>query len=148
MASPRILSVALITCWASLTLVPRQSAAQAVPGVPVTGGPAAFANPYANPYLNPFLNPFAAQTSMGRRDALYYLFAAQSANGGLGSGQLSGVRPGPATAGRRRPAADMPLASDVPGRGAARYFQRGPNLPQSRGAYFQRHNRYFASNGR
>jgi hypothetical protein len=110
-------------------------------------------NPYANPMMNPFLNPYMTQVPMSRNTMLMYFATAQSAKGGIGSGQLSGVRPprgqnqAPA-AGQRRLPAEMPLSSGVPAGGAGRYFQRGPVAPQNRGAYFQRHNRYFASNGR
>jgi hypothetical protein len=111
------------------------------------------ASPYANPYMNPFLNPYMTQGSnMGRTNTLLYFFSAQQASGGLGSGRLSGSRPSTATkpgspAARRAPA-EMPRTSQIPGGGAARYFQRGPVAAASRQNYYQRYNRYFGNNGR
>jgi hypothetical protein len=95
------------------------------------------ANPYANPYLNPFLNPYMAQYSTSPGNAALFFFAAQQANGGIGSGRLSGVRP-VATSPARSAQARMARASDVPGAGAARYFNRGP---QPGGGTDPRHNR-------
>jgi hypothetical protein len=105
------------------------------------------ATPFANPYTNPFLNPYMAQTTMGRQTTLMYFLAANQANGGLGSGQISGSRPAPGSSGRRQ-TAEMPTSLGSPGGGAGRYFQRGAAAAGGRGPYFQRHNRYFANNGR
>jgi hypothetical protein len=88
-----------------------------------------------NPFLNPYMAMFAqgnsanANANANAQNAAMFFLAAQSASGGLGSGQLSGVRPGPGTpraAGRAaRAAQGGPVAvrsSDIPGGGAARYF--------------------------
>lgn len=110
------------------------------------------ANPYANPYMNPYLNPYMTQTKMGRTDALLYFYSAQTANGGLLSGQPNSARTASARpvsgASNRRQSAEMPTSVSVPGSGAGRYFQRGAATAAGRAPYFQRHNRYFANNGR
>ena len=62
-----------------------------------TGGmpPAAMlANPYLNPYMNPYMNPSATLQPMRPANAAMFLYAANSANGGLGSGRISGTRGG------------------------------------------------------
>ena len=64
------------------------------PAAPAVG--AALANPYMNPYLNPYLNPLATVRPMTGRDAAISLYMANSAQGGLGSGVISGTRPTPA----------------------------------------------------
>src|SRR5260221_694055 len=56
----------------------------------MSGNP--FLNPYANPLINPALNQ---QQSMTPANAALYFFAAQQATGGIGSGRMSGARPGP-----------------------------------------------------
>lgn len=109
-------------------------------------GPAAgfTGNPYANPYMNPFLNPaLMAQSSMGSRDAALYFFAAQQSLGGIGSGQLSGVRSarGPAPAVAPRPAGPA-NSSMVPGGNAAHYFNRTA-MPTGTGPHYNRQGRYF-----
>src|SRR5258708_2845058 len=59
------------------------------------------ANPFMNPYANPFINPYMAaygmqsQSQMAPGNAALYFFAAQQMSGGIGSGRLSGTRPGP-----------------------------------------------------
>ncbi len=116
------------------------------------GGPSAMLtpNPFTNPYANPFLNPYAMQQPVDRESLLLYFLSAQKASGGLGSGQLSGLN-SPAITGRGRgagrPVAEMPRASNIPGAAAAGFFGRG--ISPSRGAapYYQRHSRYFSSNG-
>jgi hypothetical protein len=111
-----------------------------------SGAGSSYANPFLNPAYSPYMNPAAAQ---GRDAGFLYLLAAQRASGGVGSGMLGGTHATAATA--SRPAAEMPRSAMVPGGGAARYFQRGLSggggvAPP--GAYYQRHNRYFGSNGR
>lgn len=153
----------------------------AAPAVAQVGSPnganppsvgAMMANPYLNPYLNPYMNPAAAQRPMSGRDAAMYLYMANQANGGLGAGQISGVRPAPGAmrpgqvpagqpAGRaqpragaatakgrgRMPVAEMPDSAAVPGAGAARFFNPGPARTNGAGRYFARPNGYFNNNG-
>jgi hypothetical protein len=74
-------------------------------------------NPFFNPYMNPVLNPAAPQQKMGVGNSLLYLYSAQAARGGIGSGRLSN----PGTQTRKRPAM-MPNSASVPGGAAAKYF--------------------------
>jgi hypothetical protein len=116
--------------------------------------PGLYANPYTNPYLNPFLNPYMASfTQADPRDAALYFFVAQQAAGGIGSGQLSGVRPGPASA-RASATAARPQAepspvrtSDIPGAGAAHYFGRSYRPSAGTDRYYNRQGRYYSSRG-
>ena len=132
---------------------------------------ALLANPYMNPYMNPYLNPMATQQPMTGRDAALYMYMANSARGGLGSGVISGTRPMPGNAmavaapaqGRgakannamqnkpaqngRRPVAEMPDSVSAPGAGASRFFNPGPVNTGGAGRYYNRRNTYFNSNG-
>ena len=119
-----------------------------------------YGNPYSNPYLNPFLNPAMSQvTQAGPANAALYFMAAQQASGGIGSGQLSGVRPGPMTPGRGAGAAARTRAgsnaqasaspirtSDVPGAGAASYFGRSQKAASGTGPYYNRPSSYYSKN--
>ena len=138
---------------------------------------AMMANPYMNPYMNPYLNPMATQQPMTGRDAAVYMYMANSARGGLGSGVISGTRPLPGNAtalnaaqpkGRgaknpnnnlnnamrnvptqngRRSVAEMPDSASAPGAGASRFFNPGPVNNGGAGRYYNRRNTYFNSNG-
>jgi hypothetical protein len=129
-----------------------RGAAAAVPAPSSAMTPGLYANPYTNPYVNPFLNPYMAPfTQAGPRDAALYFFAAQQAAGGIGSGQLSGVRPGPASA-RALATAARPQAepstvrtSDIPGAGAAHYFGRSYRPSAAADRYYNRQGRYYSS---
>ncbi|WP_422930339.1 hypothetical protein [Singulisphaera sp. PoT] len=105
---------------------------------------ATYANPYTNPYANPFLNPYMTQAPVNGNGALYF-FAAQQANGGIGSGRLSGVRPAPAPAEPAAPPDDRRL-TDVPGGSASRYFNRSPQNPTNTHRYYNRAIRGYPSN--
>ena len=117
-----------------------------------TQGPNFFANPYATPYANPFLNPYMMQMNTTPQNAALYFFAAQGASGGIGSGQLSGVRPGPGTPGRRTSRAAAPQekrAPSAPGvpSSVARYFNRGSQSAGT-GTHFNRPGSYYPQNRR
>jgi hypothetical protein len=141
-------SRALLWVGASLWAAwPAEASAQSARGTartsPMAGTPGAFANPYMNPYTNPFLNPYATLYPMSGQDAALSFLAAQHANGGLGSGRISGVRP----SGRDGGLAVAPPAPNgttaVPGAAASRYFNRG--LPASSGprAHYNRPSPYY-----
>jgi len=119
-----------------------------VPATPLGAGampPAAMlANPYLNPYLNPYINPAATQRPISAGDAALYLYSANAARGGIGSGRLSQVRP---AAPRAKPA-EMPDGASVPGAGAARFFNPGPVNVNGAGRYFNSRRGYFQNNGR
>jgi hypothetical protein len=111
-----------------------------------------YANPYANPYLNPFLNPMMTQTQSQGNVALYF-FAAQQANGGIGSGRLSGTRPAPASASTSASTSTTTQASrterrssNTPGGNAARYFNRAQQTPTQPAQFYNRQGRFYPSN--
>jgi|GEM_PF-5878822 len=118
--------------------------AQTAPSTPSSNNMGMYANPYTNPYANPFLNPFMTQMPANGNAALYF-FAAQQANGGIGSGRLSGVRPAPAAP---EPAAssDDRRLTDIPGGSASRYFNRGPKSPTRVNHYYNQSMRHQSSN--
>jgi hypothetical protein len=120
-----------------------------------TPAPGYYGNPYSVPTMNPFLNPYASlYAPASPQNAALYFFAAQQSMGGIGSGQLSGTRPGPASAARAVAAASTrsPIpadrrVSDTPGGGAARYFNRsvrGGGIPEDR---YNRFGKYYSANG-
>jgi hypothetical protein len=98
-----------------------------------------------HPYFDPVVAAALVQRPVDRSVPLLYLLSANDAAGGIGSGRISGVRPGPEAA--RRPA-EMPRVMSRPGAGAAHYFQRSPAPATGRAGGFGRHNRYFDQNGR
>jgi hypothetical protein len=99
--------------------------------------------------MNPFLNPYMTQQPINGNLAVY-MFAAQQANGGIGSGRLSGTRPARPTApaAPAAPSGDGRRASDIPGANAARYFNREYQPPMVSGRYYTRQGRYFPSDRR
>jgi hypothetical protein len=101
-------------------------------------------NPYYNPYMNPLLNPGASQQQMTTGNALLYMYAANSARGGIGSGRLS--NPGTSATARKRPA-NMPNSASRPGGGAARFFNPGPVNTNGAGRYFNQRGRNFMNTG-
>jgi hypothetical protein len=113
-----------------------------------TGASGMYANPYSMPMMNPFLNPYASLYAPANPQnlALFYL-AAQSNNGGIGSGQISGTRPRPG-AQAAAPAPHVRRTSDAPGSGAARYFNRtvqgGGSAPKGQ---YNRFGNYYSANG-
>lgn len=118
--------------------------ATAQPQAGVRSAASAYASPVTNPYANPYMNPYMMMMPMSRDTALLSLLAAQRSSGGIGSGRLSGLPAAQATR-----AAEMPDSLNRPGGAAARYFSRGTSGGPDLGrAYYQRHNRYFGSNGR
>lgn len=100
-------------------------------------------SPLSNPYANPYINPYMMITPMSRDAALLSLLAAQRSSGGIGSGRLSDS----SAAQTSRPA-EMPDSLSRPGGAASQYFLRGSSGPRSDRSFYQRHNRYFGSNGR
>ena len=112
------------------------------------GASGMFANPYAMPMMNPFLNPYASLYAPANpQNAALFFLAAQSSSGGIGSGQISGSRPRP-LAQAAAPAPHARRASDTPGAGAARYFNRtvqgGGSAPKGQ---YNRYGNYYSANG-
>jgi hypothetical protein len=133
----------VILAWALIS--PLEASAQfAPPPTPGASTSPFTGNPYLNPALNPYLNPAMTQQPINRNNALLYLYAAQSANGGIGSGQLSNAR-----VSRPQPkAAEMPNSASTPGGGAARFFNPGPVNTNQAGRYFNQRSRRPVNNGR
>ena len=111
------------------------------------------ANPYMNPMMNPYMNPYlATQGNLTPGNAAIYLFAAQSMNGGIGSGKIGGPNARGTVKGDSAPkaAGELPRSTgaNTPGAKASRYFGRSTpaNLGSSR--YYARQSRYFPNNGR
>jgi hypothetical protein len=143
------LVLGLVFC-ASQEAAAQFGSAAAMPGSPANGLMSAMnPNPMTNPLANPFLNPYLTQVPAQGNMSLYYFFAAQQASGGLGSGQLSGVRPGPGSA-PGRGSAPAPTSkrrqSDVPGAVASRYFNRQTQPAGASGHYYNRQGRYYPAN--
>ena len=78
------------------------------PQVPATTS--IFSNPTLNPYLNPYAVALAPQAN--NPDYLLYLNAANQANGGIGTGVISGTRIAPGVPAGKKP----PTASAAPNR--------------------------------
>jgi hypothetical protein len=111
------------------------------------GASGMYANPYAVPMLNPFLNPYASvSTPANQQNLALYFMAAQASSGGIGSGQLSGSRP---RAGAQAPApvSSARRASDMPGSGAARYFNRAGQTGSVPKGHYNRYGNYYSANG-
>jgi hypothetical protein len=124
---------------------------------PYTGATGLNPNPFANPYANPFLNPYAApfmmqSGNMTPGNAGLFFFAAQKANGGIGSGQIGGpyAARAAAAAGAKPTAALAEGKSrgeaNVPGAGASRYFGRTQPMYAGTERYYNRQGQYFPSN--
>jgi hypothetical protein len=96
-------------------------------------------NPMAGSTLSGGMSPASAR-QMG-----LMTLAAQAQMTGIGSGQLSGVRPGASSGGRTRQQA-IPKArgsASTPGGLAARYFNRTTGVGRQRQSYYNRQNPYF-----
>jgi hypothetical protein len=138
---------------------------------------------FGNAGMNPYMNPYAAGLMPNNPDFLLYMYSANQANGGFGTGVMSGTRPGPGqqmgangrmgssnqtgkagngpmtpkaqggkaaqsrTRGGRQPAL-MPMASAVPGSGAAGFFGRGFDSTGGAGRFYNRTSARFNNNGR
>ena len=116
----------------------------AAPASPLGTAPGLYANPYSNPYANPFLNPYIAQYPSTASNAALFFLAAQQATGGIGSGQLSGVRRRgrsrrrrpPLHRGRKRPARWCPAARRATSTGATRGVPRSAATTIARARIF------------
>jgi len=102
---------------------------------------------------NIYTNPMAASMLYGstypmtQRQQGLMMLAGQSQMLGIGSGQLSGVRPGsagPSRGGRAQQASLKPRGSaNQPGGLAARYFHRSAPVARYPQGFYSRQNRYF-----
>jgi hypothetical protein len=128
-------------------------------GSSATGSAPMLSNFLMNPYMNPLINPYAGQqaTATSNSDMALYMLAATSMYSGIGSGRISGTRPGPAGQGEGKPAAARPHnAANTPGGNASRYFNRayagaayaGVTPPKHRESPYNRSSRYYPQTGK
>jgi hypothetical protein len=100
-----------------------------------------FSNPMAGPML------YGTNYPMTPRQAGLLMLAGQAQMSGIGSGQLSGVRPSPGGTSKgltaRQSAAKPRGSASTPGGLAARYFHRNAPLTRYPQSYYTRQNRYF-----
>jgi hypothetical protein len=107
-----------------------------------------------NPYMNPLINPYAGSTTASTitpGDMALYMFAAQSMynNGGIGSGRISGTRPGPvADADKDKASKKTKNTANTPGGTAARYFSRAYAGPPRHETPYSRQSKYFPQTGK
>ena len=137
----------MVAAWAVSQSATAMAQTAPYPGAPQNNAmpPAAIMmNPYLNPYMNPYLNPGVPQQKMSAGDMAVYMYAAQSARGGIGSGRISNAR----LNSPRTKAAEMPDSASTPGGGAARYFNPGPRTGAGASRYYNRRGNYFMNNGR
>jgi len=109
-------------------------------GIGVNGMNSVFRNPMAAPYL------FGSVYPMSPGQIGTMMLANQAGLTGIGSGQLSGVRPGAGAARGRpgQPPAAKPRGSTAtPGGLAARYFNRTAHVVRYPQSYYNRQTRYF-----
>lgn len=118
----------------------RAQAPAAPPGSAIRGSAAALVSPAGNPYLNPVLNPGLLQNPAGRDAFWLSILAANNANGGLGSGRISGARSAVGSGERRH--SGYPRELTRPGAGASRYFNRAAARPAPRPIGVSRQARY------
>jgi len=132
----RVLPV--LTLGGALMFAPLPVQAQKMATMPgASAGIPTPTTPYSNPYANPFLNPYMTQQAMPGDVALYYFLSAQQQNGGIGSGRLSGSRPGPSPP-QAAAETDPRRITDQPGAAAARYFNQPYRTPATTSQYFNR----------
>jgi len=98
-----------------------------------------FRNPMAAPYM------FGSEYPMSPGQMGTLMLANQAGMTGIGSGQLSGVRPGAGSSrGKPGPPAAKPRGPNAtPGGLAARYFNRTAHVMRYPQSYYNRQNRYF-----
>jgi hypothetical protein len=105
----------------SVLSIPGRASAQVANrgGFPTAFGQQPGSTPlFASPMVNPYLNPYASQFAGNNSDFLLYMYAANQANGGIGTGVISGTRPAPG----------MPAGSLPPGQNPG-LLQRGAAQP-------------------
>jgi hypothetical protein len=115
------------------------------------GGGTTMTNPTMNPMASPLL--YGSMFPMTQQQAGVLMLAGQSQMLGIGSGQLSGVRPGAGTPGAARGRQTQPSAKNrgsagQPGGLAARYFNRTTQKLRVPQGFYNRQNRYYPQVGR
>jgi hypothetical protein len=109
-----------------------------------------FMNPMASPML--YGGMFGNMLPMTQQQQGMMFLAGQSQMFGIGSGQLSGARPGPgsprASRGRTAQQARPRGSLGVPGGAAGRYFHRTTQMARIPQGFYNRQNRYYSQVGR
>jgi hypothetical protein len=103
-------------------------------------------NSFMNPMNAPFL--YGSMFPMTQQQAGFMMLAGQAQMYGIGSGQLSGVRPGAARGRQVQPAARNRGSASTPGGLAARYFNRTTARVRVPQAFYNRQNRHYPQVGR
>jgi hypothetical protein len=106
-----------------------------------------------NPTMNPMASPllYGSMFPMTQQQTGVLMLAGQAQMLGIGSGQLSGFRPGNPGAARGRqtqPSAKNRGSSGQPGGLAARYFNRTNQKVRVPQGFYNRQNRYYPQVGR
>jgi hypothetical protein len=108
-----------------------------------------------NPMMNPMASPmmYGSMFPMTQQQAGVLMLAGQAQMFGIGSGQLSGVRPGAGTPGAARGRQTLPSVKNrgsagQPGGLAARYFNRTTHKVRVPQGFYNRQNRYYPQVGR
>jgi hypothetical protein len=104
---------------------------------------------YRNPMATPLL--YSSLYPMGGSQATALMLASQTGMMGIGSGQLSGVRPGNAQSRARsvqQTTAQTRGKASQPGGLATRYFNRTATISRYPQSFYKRDNRYYPQVGR
>jgi hypothetical protein len=114
------------------------------------GGMATTNSMFTNPMASPMLYGSMFPMGTSQRAAGMMMLAGQSQMLGIGSGQLSGVRPGgaPGRGRQAQPAVRNRGSSGIPGGLAARYFNRTAQRPRIPQGFYNRQNRHYPQVGR
>jgi len=103
-------------------------------------------NAFMNPMATPFL--YGSMFPMTQQQAGVMMLAGQAQMLGIGSGQLSGVRPGAGKGRQQQPAARNRGSAGTPGGLAARYFNRTTARVRIPQGFYNRQNRHYPQVGR
>lgn len=131
----------------SASLSPNDAAALGMPG----SGNGLGMNPMNNAFMNPMAAPYLLGYPMSTNQIGAMMLMNQMGSSGLGSGQMSGVRPGAGQNGARtRQAQAKPRGTTAtPGGLASRYFNRTVSVNRPKNVsripqnYYARQNRYY-----
>jgi hypothetical protein len=107
-------------------------------------------SPMSNPTMNPVASPllYGSMFPMTQQQAGMLMLAGQAQMLGIGSGQLSGVRPGTVASGAARGRQTQPSvrnrgSANQPGGLAGRYFNRSIQKVRVPHGFYNRQNRYY-----
>ncbi len=136
--------------FGSPTLSPTDAAALGMPGRPGGGMMGMAGTTMSNPFMNPMASPllYGSMFPMTQQQAGVMMLAGQAQILGIGSGQLSGVPPGAASAGgvrarQRQTVTGVRGTTRQPGGLAARYFNRTAQRPRIPQGFYNRPNQHY-----